>query len=158
MTILHLATIWNTDTVQGHSLTVVHRDIPLADEDECRRKEPFVGRMSLASDGTLMRHHPDGTTSIVDPADVTIHVYTRPFEQRGTPFIPDMTSETGRARMRAAMCDPRYKSVEGEHVFVDISLEELAGIPGATGMLASIAIDVTKDHHPTGHIITVGMD
>ncbi len=144
MTDLRLATIWNVDTIQGHSLTIVHPDIPLDHEDDCHAAMERVGRMILSEDGTLTHVDPEGTTCVVDPDRVTIHVYTRPFDLRGTPFVPDMTTEVGRVRVRAVMEDPRYRSTEDEHVVVDISLEDLATIPGATGGLASIAVDTRR--------------
>jgi hypothetical protein len=139
---MHLETIWNVATRQGHSLRVLHRDIPVDGVADARGKEPLVGRMLLHVDGRLLRHAPDGGVHEIDGRDVVIEEFTRPLEMRGEPFIPDMSTREGRARMEAAIADPRYHATDADYAVVEIGLVELAGIPGATGHLGSVSFDI----------------
>lgn len=139
---MHLETIWSIGTRQGHSLRVLHRDIQVADVADARRKELLVGRMLLHGDGRLLRQAPDGRVHEIDGRDVVIEEFTRPFAMRGEPFIPDMSTREGRARMEAAIADPRYHATDDDYAVVDIRLVDLAGIPGAPGHLGSVSFDI----------------
>lgn len=139
---MHLETIWSVTTRQGHSLRVLHRDIPVEDVADARSKEPLVGRMVLQGDGTLLRHAPDGRMHEIDGQDVVIEEFTRPFAMRGEPFVPDMSTNEGRARMEVAIADPRYHATDADYAVVDIGLVDLAGIPGPPGHLGSVSFDV----------------
>jgi hypothetical protein len=138
---MHLETIWSVDTHQGHSLRILHRDMPVHDIEEARAKERMVGRIELHPDGLLVHRLPNGRTEAIDEGDVVIEEYTRPFEMRGEPFVPDMSTPEGRARMEAVMTDPRYHATDADYAVVDIGLKELATIPGAVGRLDSVAYD-----------------
>lgn len=139
---MHLETIWSLCTSQGHSLRIMHRDMPVADAEDAARQLSMVGDMILLPGGALLHRKTKDDLSIVNPADVIIEVYTRPMEMRGEPFIPDMTTPEGRARIKAMLTDPRYHAREDEFAVENISLAELAMIPGATGALESTAYDM----------------
>jgi len=139
---MHLETIWNVTTRQGHSLRVLHRDIAVTDVADARAKEPTVGQILLCEDGTLLRHSPDGHVHEIDGRDVVIEEFTRPFAMRGEPFVPDMSTREGRERMEAAIADPRYHVTDDDYAVVDIGLADLAGIPGAAGHLGSVSFDI----------------
>lgn len=139
---MHLETIWHVDTLQQHSLRILHRDIPVESHAEADDKQSLIGRIVLYGDGRLVHYSPTGRGAAIDPNDVVIEQYTRPFEKRGEPFIPDMSTGEGRARMTAVMTDPRYLATDADYAVVDMSLADLADIPGATGSLGSVAYDM----------------
>jgi hypothetical protein len=136
-----LITVWGVDTEEGHEVEIIHRDIPVADDDEAGQAQGLVNGVALATDGTLtyLRGDRDDVTVTVPEADVTISVYTRPLDQRGRPFVPDTTTEAGRAQIAATMIDPAYIVQPDEMKLVTMSLRELAALPGAAGRLQSLA-------------------
>jgi len=139
---MHLETIWSVDTRQEHSLRILHRNVPVRDVADARHKQDMIGRIILLADGTLIHQAPDGRTEEIDAGDVVIEEFTRPFEERGEAFIPDMSTESGRARMAATRSDPRYRATDADYAVIDIALSDLAAIPGAAGSLASVAFDI----------------
>lgn len=141
---LRLETIWNVDTRQGHSLRIMHRDVPVEDVADACTKQTLIGRIVLHPDGSLVHHSPDGRMIRVDADDVVVERFTRPFETRGESFVPDRSGHEGRARIEATMTDPRYQAGDADYMTVGMSLAELAAMPGSTGSLQSIAFDVRR--------------
>lgn len=138
---MHLETIWHVDTRQQHSLRIVHRDVPVENGADAYEKMSLIGKIVLHADGILLHHAPNQITTAIDPKDVIIEVYTRPFEDRGQAFIPDMSTAKGRARIEATMTDPHYHATNADYAVVDMTLADLAAIPGASGYLDSVAYD-----------------
>lgn len=142
---MHLETIWHVDTRQQHSLRIIHGDVPVENGADAYEKMSLIGKIVLHADGILLHHAPNKITTEIDPKDVIIEVYTRPFEDRGEAFIPDMSTAEGRARMEAAMTDPRYHATNADYAVVDMTLADLAAIPGASGHLESVAYNSRSD-------------
>jgi len=139
---MHLETIWHVDTCQQHSLRILHREVPVESDADAYEKMSLIGKIVLQADGILLHHAPNQITTEIAPKDVIIEIYTRPFEHRGEAFIPDMSTAEGCARMKAAMNDPRYHATNADYAIVDMTLADLATIPGASGYLGSVAYDI----------------
>jgi hypothetical protein len=136
--IMHLTTLWYVDTPQNHDIEIVHRRFKVANMTEAAKAETRVKSAFLEDDGTLTVVY-DTDMDVITDKDVTIRVYTRPMDQRGKPFIPDLTTEEGLAQIAATFEDPAYIAKPDEFVEVNISLAELATIPGAVGNLGPLA-------------------
>lgn len=135
-----LQTYWSVDTAQGHIVDVTHRNVPVVDMDDAARCKIHICTMSLTADGFLS-YWDDRSKEIIKVAgeDVQISVFTRPQDQRGAPFIPDLPTSEGMNRILSTLTDPAYISTPDEFQPVSISLRELAATPGAAGKLESLA-------------------
>jgi hypothetical protein len=138
MTKTALMTTWSVDTHQGHEIEVVHRDILVSSDAEAARVESRIGAMTLSSDGSLIAVV--GERQIAVPErDVTISVYTRPMNQRGRPFILDTSTPKGRDQIMATFTDPAYIATAEDYEVVQMTLVELAALPGAVGSMGALA-------------------
>ncbi len=134
-----LTTSWCVDTQQGHELEVLHCDIPVTDATSAANAERAVRGMRLTPDGMLTYLRKGVSPIIVPPEDVVVRVYNRPTDLRGAAFIPDTSTEAGRARVAATLSDPAYVVRPGEMEIISLPLSELAALPGAAGRLESLA-------------------
>jgi hypothetical protein len=138
MTKTALTTSWSVNTDQHHEIEVVHRDILLLSDAEAAQIESRISAMTLSRDGGLTAVV-GGRQIAVAENDVNISVYTRPRNQRGTPFIPDTSTPKGRDRIMATVTDPAYVATAEDYQVVQMTLAELAALPGAAGSLDSLA-------------------
>ena len=140
-----LCTSWQVNTEQAHDIEITHRDLPVANMGDAARQQHLVGEVRLMPDGRLLhyRRRNGSDPQEIDKEDVLIRVYTRPMDQRGQPFIPDTSTEQGRAIILATFSNPAYRARLGEFEVMNISLADLAALPGASGWLGIRAYGIS---------------
>lgn len=135
------STTWQLDTVRGHYLTIFHRWYAQRSAEDAKAwiiAHP-IQSVTLALRGNIEVRWAEGGCENILRQDLAINEFTRPETARSEPFIPDPNTEEGRARIRDTFTNPAYRLAATNYRLTDISLEDLAAIPGAVGRLGSLA-------------------